>query len=66
MPIRYADYPRDWKERRARILTRACNRCEVHDFFAERRGQVVGRRLKTNEQKRKEFEQAAVAPLLEV
>lgn len=28
MPINYAEYPPDWKERRARILERAGHRCE--------------------------------------
>jgi len=28
MPIDYSKYPPDWKERRARILSRANNKCE--------------------------------------
>lgn len=28
MPIDYKKYPKDWKERRARILKRADNKCE--------------------------------------
>ena len=46
MPIDYGQYPPDWKERRARILERAGNRCEFcgvenHAYILRKRGDWV-------------------------
>ena len=42
MPCDYSQYPADWKERRARVLARAENKCETcaapnHEFIYRRK-----------------------------